>query len=267
MKSYLTYFKLRVITELQYRASAIAGIFTQLFFGLVFVMVYLAFYESGSTSLPMSLQQLITYIWLQQAFYAIVNNNAMDSELFNMVKNGNLAYELLRPQNLFIKYFFKNVSKKIVATTLRCWPILIIGTLLPYPLHLSLPASITNFILFIIALALSCILISVLNVIINILTMYTIDERGFLGTYSVVCDLFMGGIVPLPFLPSFLKKISYILPFRYMSDLPFRVYSGSINISEGWTLIMCSTIWIIVLFGAGLLITKKATTKAVIQGG
>ena len=49
MSYYLSYFKLRFITSLQYRAAALAGISTQFFFGFVFIMVYVAFYESGKT--------------------------------------------------------------------------------------------------------------------------------------------------------------------------------------------------------------------------
>ena len=63
MRAYISYFKLRFITNLQYRAAAWAGIATQVFFGFIYIMVYIAFYESGSTkSLPMELPQLITYI-------------------------------------------------------------------------------------------------------------------------------------------------------------------------------------------------------------
>ena len=45
MKKYIAFFKLHFITGLQYRASALAGMSTQLFFGLIYVMVYIAFFE------------------------------------------------------------------------------------------------------------------------------------------------------------------------------------------------------------------------------
>ena len=45
MKPYLNYFKLRIITNLQYRTAALAGIATQLFFGFLYIMLYLALYE------------------------------------------------------------------------------------------------------------------------------------------------------------------------------------------------------------------------------
>ena len=40
MMAYLNYFKLRLITNLQYRSAALAGILTQLFFAGLYIMLY-----------------------------------------------------------------------------------------------------------------------------------------------------------------------------------------------------------------------------------
>jgi len=268
MRSYLSYFKLRLITNLQYRAAALAGIGTQIFFGLVFIMVYLAFYESNNvSSLPMEWNELVTYIWLNQAFYALVYPFERDKELLEMIKNGNLAYELIRPQNFFLKFYIKMIAKKVISTLLRCIPVIIFAFLLPSPLKLSLPLSITHFILFLISLITSCLLVCVLTITVHLITMFTIDSRGILSMYSVISEVFSGGTIPIPFFPNWLKVISYILPFRYICDLPFRVYSGSIGITEGMNLLLTSCIWIIVIFILGQLISRFALKKAVIQGG
>jgi len=268
MKVYLNYFKLRFITNIQYRAAAIAGISTQFFFGLVFILVYLAFYQSNSnTNYPMEWNDLVTYLWLQQAFYALIYPNEKDQELLNMIKDGNLAYELIRPQNLFIKFYIKIIAKKIVATMLRFLPIIIIGFLLPYPFKLSLPKSFLSFILFILSLITSCLLISSFNVIIHLITMFTLDSKGIMSIYGVIFEVFSGSTIPLPFFPPLLKKIANILPFRFTGDLPFRVYSGSINITNGIDLLFLSIIWIIISIILGINLSRYALKKAVIQGG
>ena len=60
MKAYLSIFKLKLINGIQYRISALAGLLTQLFFGFIFISVYLAFYETnGESSLPMKWQELV----------------------------------------------------------------------------------------------------------------------------------------------------------------------------------------------------------------
>ena len=135
MISYLSYFKLRFITNLQYRMEAVAGICTQLFFALVYIMIYLAYYESGGNP-PLEWQELVNYLWLQQAFFALIYPFDRETELLNTIKNGNLAYELVRPQDFYFKWYIKMLSKRLVTILLRFMPLLILATLLPYPFHL-----------------------------------------------------------------------------------------------------------------------------------
>ena len=268
MKSYLNLFKLRIITNFQYRASALAGISTQLFFGFVYIMVYLALYESNKgVNPPMNMNSIITYLWLQQAFFALTYPYVRDNELLEMIKNGNLAYELIRPQNFYFKFFIKLIANRMVAAFLRSIPILVIGFLLPEPYRMSMPSSVSSFIIFIIALFLSCFLVTALSMIMHILTMYFLDARGVSSAYNVVTDLFMGGIVPLPFFPKFLQKIAYKLPFRFISDFPYRIYTEDISITLGKSMLLESFIWIIIIILIGLILSKHALKKAVIQGG
>lgn len=60
----------------------------------------------------MDWQSLVNYLWLQQAFYALIYPFDRENELLDMIKNGNLAYELIRPQNFYLKWYIKMLSKK-----------------------------------------------------------------------------------------------------------------------------------------------------------
>lgn len=266
MKPYLSYFKLTIITNLQYRMEALAGICTQIFFALIFIMIYLAFYESGGNP-PMEWQELVNYLWLQQAFFAIVYPFTRENDLLDMIKNGNLAYELVRPQNFYLKWYIKMLSKKLVAVLLRFMPVLILAIILPYPLHLSPPASLSHLIIFITALLLGLLLVTSLNLLMHILTMFTLDEKGTLITYSVVAEILTGSTIPIPFFPLWLQKIAEFLPFRFIGDFPFRIYSGSISLAEAHILIIGSIIWSIIIITLGYIISKVSLKKAVIQGG
>lgn len=266
MKPYLSYFKLTIITNLQYRMEALAGICTQIFFALIFIMIYLAFYESGGNP-PMQWQELVNYLWLQQAFFAIVYPFTRENDLLDMIKNGNLAYELVRPQNFYLKWYIKMLSKKLVAVLLRFMPVLILAIILPYPLHLSPPSSLSHLIIFIIALTLGLLLVTSLNLLMHILTMFTLDEKGTLITYSVVAEILTGSTIPIPFFPLWLQKVAEFLPFRFIGDFPFRIYSGSIPLEEVHILIIGSIIWSIIIITLGYIISKISLKKAVIQGG
>ena len=62
MRQYLSFFKIKFATGLQYKSAAIAGLATQIFFGFVFIMVYVAFYGSGTPEADITLSEIIPYL-------------------------------------------------------------------------------------------------------------------------------------------------------------------------------------------------------------
>ena len=51
LKKYISFFRLRCVTGLQYRAAALAGISTQFAWGFLIIFAYHAFYRSDPLSL------------------------------------------------------------------------------------------------------------------------------------------------------------------------------------------------------------------------
>jgi ABC-2 type transport system permease protein len=268
MKGYLNYFKLRILTNIQYRAAALAGISTQVFFGFMYILFYIALYESNKgIASPMSLEHVVTYMWLGQAFFALRLPVLKDKELLKMISDGNLAYEIVRPQNFYLKFFIKLYANRLVAVFLRFIPIIIIGVLLPKPYNIGAPASISAFLIFLVIIILSSFLVTALSLLVHLITMFRIDSRGVFSFYAVIGELFMGGIVPIPFLPKVLRLIANLLPFRFLSDSPYRIYMGDISLSSGVKLLPINILWIIVIIFIGYKISKIVLRKAVIQGG
>ena len=267
MKSYLSYFKLKFITGLQYRAAALAGMATQLFFGFVYISVYVAFYETGNGTVPMPLKQLVSFLWLNQAFFALVYMWYKDKDILTMIKNGNVAYELCRPQDLYWMWFSKIFGERLSNVILRFLPVIFIACILPYPYHLDLSISLIRLLIFLGSLILSSILMVSLVLLYHVICLFTLDEKGIVNIFMIISDVLSGLVLPIPFFPNWLQNISNILPFRYVSDFPFRLYVGNISIKEGLIGLIVQIIWIIILILIGRLITKKALKKAVIQGG
>ena len=267
MKSYLHYFKLKFISNLQYRFEALAVISTQFVFGFIYISIYIAFYESGGNNLPMELNELVSFLWLEQAFFILIYSFYRDKEIIKMIKNGNVSYELTRPQDLYFMWFSKIYGDKLSKTLLRMFPIIIIASLLSEPYKLNLAISIKPLILFIIALTLASILITLIVLLFHIICIFTLDDKGIVNIFMAVSDLLSGLVIPIPFFPKYLQRISNVLPFRYVSDFPFRLYVGNISISEGINGIIIQIIWIIIIFIIGKTLMKKALKNAVIQGG
>lgn len=267
MRTYLSYFKLKIKTGLQYRQAAIAGILTQFFFGFVYSSVYIAFYESGSSNLPMELPKLISYLWLCQAFFSIIYLWYKDKEIIKLIKTGNISYELARPQNLYFIWATKIMSERLAKVILRFLPILIVASVLPAPYTLDLTITLPMLLLFVVTFVLAVILMTLINVLMHLICLFTLDEKGIINVMAIIADLLSGLVIPIPFFPKSLQVINNFLPFRYVSDFPFRFYVGDIPINQCYQGIIIQIIWIIILFLIGKKLANIGFKKAVIQGG
>ena len=58
-----------------------------------------------------------------------------------------------------------------------------------------------------------------------------------------------------------------MLPFQYVSDLPFRIYVGNISISNGIYGIVIQFIWLIIITLLGVVLLSKSMKRVVVQGG
>ena len=266
MRVYINYFKLRITTFLQYREAAIAGLTTQFFWGMMMVFIYMALYQNSDNS-SISLDQIVSYVWLNQAFYAFLSVRTMDNEITNSIRSGDVAYEIIRPYNLYFWLYIKNIAKRFASGMLRFLPVILVASILPYPYGLRLPFSFGNFVLFLIALLLGVFVVTGINMLVHTIGFYTYNEAGMSSMLNSIMELLCGAYVPVVLLPMFIQKGTYYLPFRLVSDLPYRIYSNNISIYEGILSIGLQIIWIIALVFIGNIIVKKAMKKVFVQGG
>ncbi|HEX2927985.1 MAG TPA: ABC transporter permease [Ruminiclostridium sp.] len=267
MKVYFSVFKMRMLNGLQYRTAALAGIATQFFWGFMYIMIYEAFYQNGTAAQPISLNQIIDYVWLQQAFLVFIMLWVRDSELFNLITGGNIAYELCRPCSLYGFWYSKLIAQRVSGALLRCFPILFIAFILPEPYGLSAPKSLPAFILFVVTITLGLMVLVSISMLIYISVFATMSPTGSLLVFGVIGDFMSGSIIPIPLMPAWLHDIAYVLPFRLASDLPFRVYSGNISVKEALFSILFQLVWLAVLVLLGRLSMSRILRKVVIQGG
>ena len=59
MKKYLSFFRMRFLMGVQYRAAAAAGVTTQFAWGCLEILVYRAFYQDNAAAFPMSFQAVV----------------------------------------------------------------------------------------------------------------------------------------------------------------------------------------------------------------
>ena len=272
LKPYLGLFRMRLIAGMQYRAAAWGGIATQFFWGSIQLLIFYAFYESAGmnnspAAAPMSFSQLADFIWMRQAFLALVMLWSMDNELLELIAGGNVAYELARPLSLYAFWFARILAFRIARTILRCFPILIVAFFLPGSWGFHLPQSVTAFALFIPSLLLAALLVTAVSMLTCYLTFVSMSPQGARLALGAAVEFLMGAIIPIPFMPPVLQRVCSFLPFRYIADFPFRLYSGSISGADAITGFGLQFFWLIALIALGVWGFRSALKRLVIQGG
>ena len=231
------------------------------------VFIYTAFYDGAEHANGFLYKDLISFIWLQQAFLSFIFLYDWDSELLEMITTGGISYELCRPVVVYRVWYMKLLSKRLAMGVLRFAPVVLVGFLMPRPYNLSLPDGLISLILFIVTLFMGLILLVAISMLIYISIFKTLSPVGSMGIFCIIGEFFSGMTVPLPLMPDWLQRVCYYLPFRWTSDLPLRAYSGSIGQVEALTGVAVQAAWIILLVSAGSLIMKRVTKLSMVQGG
>lgn len=267
MKKYLSFFRLKFIMELQYRAAAFGGIVTQFVWGTMEILVYKAFYKADALAFPMEFSSLASYIWLQQALLALFMVWFMENEIFDCIKNGDIIYEICRPVKIYDMWFSRSIANRLSKAFLRCIPIIAIAVFLPKPYGISLPKNFITFILFLVTLMLGVLVTVSFCMIIYMTTFFTISPMGIRMISITLVEFFSGAVIPLPFFPDKLKNLMELLPFASMGNVPFRVYSNNIYGKEVIRVIILQIFWIIIMTMIGKFLEYKVMKRVVVQGG
>lgn len=266
MRAYLTIIKLRFAVQLQYRAAAAAGFFTQLFFGFIRVMVFHAFYASSTVVQPISLEQAITYEWMVQATLRMLPWNG-DDEVMRLIRSGNVAYELCRPLHLYCIWYCRLLALRIVPTLIQGIPMFLLVSFFPEGYGVKLPPSFAAGGAWLLSMACSLLLGCAVSNLISISTLWTVAGEGARRIIPALVMIFSGVTVPLVYFPDWAQTVLQLMPFAGLVDIPTRFYLGIIPPSQVILFMLLQLGWTAGFIGLGILLVRIAMKRVVIQGG
>ena len=256
---------------LQYRAAALGGLWTQIFFGLVLLGIYEAFYQSTTRPQPMRFDEIVSYIWLGQALLAMLPWNA-DADVRAMVRSGAVAYELCRPIDLYNLWYARAVAWRTAPTVLRALPMcLIAGVGLPLigleEWRLAAPPSLASAAAFGAVLVCTLLLGCALTTLINISLLWTVSGEGAVIILTAIVTFFSGMTIPLPLFPDWAQPIVLALPFAGLVDMPFRVYTGHIPPDAVASVLRHQLLWTAAIVILGRFLLARGLRRVTVQGG
>lgn len=267
MKKYISFLRMKFIAGVQYRAAAFAGILTQYAWGGMEILIYRCFYLENQADFPMQMQALSNYIWLQEGFLVLFAVWIFENDIFEMITQGNIAYELCRPCDLYFMWMFRGMGMRLSRVALRCIPVFAVAVFLPAPYGLKLPPTPEAAVFFLISGVLGFLNVMAFGMLIYISTFFTISVQGTRALCAAAVNLLSGKVIPIPFLPDGVRQVVELLPFASMQNAPLRIYGGDFAGVQTVQTILLQLFWLVVMTVAGRLLMQKALRGVVVQGG
>ncbi|WP_421931021.1 ABC transporter permease [Phenylobacterium sp.] len=274
LRPYIAAFNSRFLLMMQYRAAALAGFFTQCWFGAVHVMVLAAFYlgapEAAAAS-PISLTQAVTYTWLAQGLLAVMPWVG-DPEIADGVRSGAISYDRLRPVDAYALWYVRAagwMTARVVPRVLLM--ILAAGIVLPLigqgQWAWQPPASLSAALLFLLSETLAVALACAIIMLINIVVVATMNARGVNILMQPIVIIFTGNLLPLALYPDAVRTVLFVQPFAGTLDIPNRIYFGALTGPLAWAGIGLQLFWTGLFIAAGRWWLGRVMARLEVQGG
>ncbi len=267
MKKYFCFFKNRFCTGLQYRMAAWAGVATQALWGFMRCAVFVTLLQQENASAQMTLAETVTYIWINQAFFSAFSTWMTDNDIFDMILDGGIAYELCRPISIYRMWFARTLGGRLANAVMRSIPLLAVAAVLPKPWGLMPPQGLGVLLLSLVTMGLGLGVTAAFCMFVYILSFFTVSPRGWRMVLTGAVELLSGSIIPLPFIPEPYRSVMELLPFASMQNVYLRIYTGNLAGADMLRAVGLQIFWLFDLVGVGRLLCRYAQRRVVVQGG
>ncbi len=181
-----------------------------------------------------------------------------------MIRTGTVAYELLRPLDVYTLWYMRSVAARSAPTLLRATPMFAIA--IPC-FGMGLPPSPASAAAWAAATVGALLLASALSTLSTITLLWTLSGEGIARLAPAIMYTLSGMLIPLPFFPEWMQPFLSALPFRDLIDTPFRVYLGQIPPERCLAVLAHQLVWTAALMLWGRWLVARASRRLVVQGG
>ncbi len=249
--------------QLIYRWANIAGLLTNIFFGVVFSYVILALFQNRPTAAGYNVRDTLRYVWLVQSLTMVVLTFGW-YDLMLTIRTGAVMADLSKPCDFYWYWFSREFGRSIYYLLYRGVPTYLAGALL---FGLGLPTAWSAWSIFLVSILLGTIIGFSYRFLYNIVAFWFLEARSIGVLATVIAMFFTGGYVPLVFFPPWLLTIANWLPFNGLMNVPTEIVLGKVPLNAILFELSRQLLWVIIMIVGVRSISLIAARKVIVQGG
>lgn len=255
MTEHLAFVRTRIVEVLTYRFELLFQLINPLLQLLLLAAVWRAVYAGKSDVDGVSVSTMTTYVTLS-TLHTLLMHDQIVHWVEQRVRSGAIGIDLVRPIPLLRQQVLSQVSQVAVKVPMMAvvFPVAVLTTGLVAP---AAPA------LYALSTLLGWLVNCCVLLLIAAVAFWTLELGGMTFLYYVVSQFLSGALVPLWFMPDWLRTAVEWLPLQATVFTPVAIYLGK----DGWRGIGVQAVWLVLLGTAVVLVWRRAVHRVVVQGG
>lgn len=258
--------RIRVRERLQYRFDFFMTFIATVIQAMVLFAVWRAVYEHWEHP-PLGWQELFSYVAVAQAINLARWSPAERSTVYGSagrVRSGDVALDLVRPLGFHAQRLCEALAFLVVELGMVTLPslalfIFVYGVTLP-----TAPSAVAGFV---VSFAFGFMVAFGLNSLIALAAFWTTNVHGVQIVRRAVSDILAGTLIPLEFLPHWVRWLADWLPFKATTYVPLSIYLGQINGAEMYRALGLQLVWAAALIGLVIALWARAMRRFTVFGG
>jgi ABC-2 type transport system permease protein len=261
VRAYPQLLRSSVQVTLAYRGRLVF-LFTGALFPMLMMFVWLTVNAEGPTAAGWNASRFASYYAAAAVVYSLTSSGiswAWDREL----RSGELSNRLLRPMPVFHQFAAAEAGERIVTVVVLV-PVLVVLTLV-LPI-ITFPVGFVALIAAIVATSLAFLLAVLMSSTFALIGFWTTQSNNVYLLWWGLGAFASGWIAPLDVMPSWLRRIAEIMPFRYSLGFPVEIALG-LSTSKVLFGFVVALLWIAVFAVAYIVMWRNGVRRYQAVGG
>lgn len=248
---------------ISYRRTTLMNVLVTFVWVFVLYFLWQAAYSGRPAIQGYSWDEMRTYVVLAFGINALVGWR-VGILMIGTIRTGEVLRDMVRPLNYCGTQLARAAGFAVVEGILSLILTLFVGLVL---LRFQPPASPGAAALFAVSVLLGFVTKALIIFLVSLVTFWTLRGLGVMWSQEAVLQILSGTIVPLAFMPGWLRLVAEVLPMRGIVSTPVTLYLGKAAGGEAALSIGLQLVWLVVLWVLANLAWRKAFTVVDIQGG
>ncbi len=245
-----------------YRGNLLLGMLGMVVQVVLTIVVWRVVYSGHGAVAGISKTTAVAYAILAASFQTIVMPWQFSS-IPTRIRRGQIGVDMVRPASLIAQSL-----AQAVGTMVGRLPIGVAGILTGLAMQgLRPPAGTVAGIAWVASTAAGVANVLLINLAVSMVAFWTLDISGPMIVYRFGSAFLSGALIPLWFMPSWLRPVLDWLPFSAQMYDPLAIWFGTIHGTGIASTLAIQVGWLVMLWLLVAVIWRRATYRVVVLGG